>query len=154
MKTLSLLCLSMFSVLPAFASDLSARSLKLEPLSIEKDFEGGCGCSVGRSHGENFQTLVFASFEERSPALVKLDGQVRSLPFSSSSEKARAPRVGDRFTKVYSDGSLRLTLRHKTTAVCAKEDESCEVTNYRVDASLEQGRERRVLKSLEGDCGC
>jgi hypothetical protein len=152
---LSFLAIFSSSILPpAFAAEQAAARLNLQPLRLEKDFDGGCGCSVGTGGAANYKTLVFSGVEDRAPALVKVAGELRSLSWISSNEKARAPRVGDRFTKVYSDGKLRLTLALRTTQVCAKNDESCEVTNYKVDAALEQGRDHRVLRALSGDCGC
>lgn len=128
--------------------------LSLEQLELDTDFEGGCGCSVGTGRGNNFRTLVFSQLELKAPALVKVDGSLRQLLWVSSTEKDGRPRVGDRFVKVYSDGELRLTLQHRTTFVCAENDEGCEVTRYRVNATLEKDRQRIVMKNLYGDCGC
>ncbi|RYZ94164.1 MAG: hypothetical protein EOP11_26750, partial [Proteobacteria bacterium] len=113
MKTLSIASLlaiaAAFTCTSASASDPSAGALRLQTLRQDKDFESGCGCSVGAGRGANYKTLIFSGVEERAAALVKVDGTLRSLNWISSNEKTRAPRVGDRFTKVYSDGQLRLT---------------------------------------------
>lgn len=149
-----LFTLSFLALVVSAISASAAPSIKLQPLVADQDFASGCGCSVGTMKGEEFSTLLFSEYGNGSPAIVKVNGRRLSLPFVSSTEKEENPQIGDRFTKVYSDGKLKITLDHETNFVCGPQEEECEVTGYKVDAVLERGNVRTELKSLEGDCGC
>lgn len=133
-----------------FAS-FAAPGPTLNPLRDNKDFETGCGCSVWNKKG---QTLVFSDLEEKAPATVRVDGQLEKLAWSKSTKRGLDPVKGERFSQVYIKGAVRLQLDYKTTFVCGKKDESCEVTKYDVNASLSDGPRRTRLPNLKGDCGC
>lgn len=147
MKALFLFSFLTLSAVPS----AEAATLRLEQLNNPRDFGGGCGCSVWRGSDE---TLVWSELGEKEPAVVRVDGTRKELRWISSTERSGTPRLGDRFQRVYSDGSLKLTLRYVTTFVCSAGDEGCEVTRYRVNTLLEQGTARSQLRNLKGDCGC
>jgi len=127
------------------------KPLRLETLEQNKDFESGCACNVLDAKG---RFLAVSALEETAPVIVRFDGKKRQLPWVSSSRKAGPAKKGDKFNKMYADGSTKLTLGLVTTFVCGPSDESCEVTRYAVDLVLEDGARKARIASLKGDCGC
>lgn len=151
MKSL-FLCLGVLGAL-SLSTFAHAAPFGLQKLKLQRDFEGGCGCSVWTGNAEN-NTLVWSELADKAPAVVKVDGQRRELKFVSSTEKPGNARLGDRFRRVYASNQLRLTLDYVTTFVCGAQDEGCEVTRYRVNSLLEKQGARSQLRNLKGDCGC
>ncbi len=140
-------CFALFGL----AATAEAAPVKLDKLTLGTDFEGGCGCSIWNPKGE---FLFWSELGAGDPALVKINGQLRTLKFVSSTEKSRPARLGDRFTRIYADQDARLTIDHKTTFVCGPDDERCEVTRYDVNVFLEDHGKRARARGLKGDCGC
>ena len=144
----------LFVVLYLFLSAQSfaeEKHISLEKLQADEDFESGCGCSVANSKDE---TLIFSELQEKAPAIVRISGQKKVLKWMSTTEKSGSPKKGDAFIRVYGNGSAKLKLNYKTTFVCGKSDESCEVTRYSVNTTLEDGKKKSEMKNLKGDCGC
>lgn len=150
MKTiLSLLFLFPLCVSVSAFSD--SKGFGLEKLDQRQDVASDCSCSVTNSKGE---LLVVSDIQDKAPAVVRVNGKKEELKWISSTEKSGTPKKGDSFSRAYGNANLKLKLEYKTTFVCGKDDESCEVTRYSVDATLEEGKRKSEMKNLKGDCGC
>lgn len=137
-----------------------AQTPKLDHLEIDKDFPSGCGCSVtdAKDHflvANDFETITGKEgLEVKRSAVIKWVGKQHRLNFISSTKKSDTPKRGERFTKIYGDDHIRLTLNYRTTFTCPPKDESCEVVRYAVDAVLTVDGQTYRLPNLKGDCGC
>jgi hypothetical protein len=141
----------MFAFFVSASSFGESKNFGLEKLEQDKDFESGCSCSVTNSKNE---FLVVSDLQDKAPAVVRVGGNKLELKWISSTEKSGSVKKGDTFNRVYGDANLKLKLNYKTTFVCGKDDESCEVTRYSVDTTLEEGKKKSEMKNLKGDCGC
>lgn len=149
-----------FLMMMATAMPCGATSPVLDYLDLDADFPSGCGCSVMDAK-EHFLISVkdmdYTTLDGKvthHPAIIKLAGKRYELKWISSTEKPGRPYRGERFTKIYSDGTVRLVLNYRTTFVCPPKDESCEVIRYAVDAILTNEGQVYRLTGLKGDCGC
>ena len=135
----------------AWAEPIAAktRSFRLEPLEIDKDFSGGCGCSVQRDGA----TIFFSDLKDKAPGVIKIEGKKHRLKCVGSTAPVK-PKAGDHFTKSYAKGALKLRLNFTVLGVCAPTDESCEVTSYEVNTKLESGPSVLEETKLKADCGC
>src|SRR5206468_917690 len=112
--------------LNAFATESATvpAGFGLEKLEPGTDFDSGCGCSL--TNTEN-AFLFFSGIENHSPAIVRTEGERKELKWLSSTRRAGRLKLGERFEQTYGDGHLKLNLKYKTTFVCGKNDEGCEV---------------------------
>lgn len=113
-------------------------------------YDFSCPCSITNKNGK----LIFVSDGEQATANIKIDGKRRTLKWLSSTRKTGAPRLSEIYSDHFADGSLKLKIRYKTTFVCKKGDDQCEVTRYSVDVFLRDGHRKWKMDSLNGECGC
>lgn len=134
----------------SFAAFAGGKKLALEPLKPD-DVKMGCSCGV---RSATKATYVSTDIEANAPAIVSINGKKTQLKFMNVTGESEKPKLGDKVTKVYGEGDMRLILNHTTTFVCPENSDSCEVTRYSTDIKVRKGKERFELKDLEGDCGC
>lgn len=100
---------------------------------------------------------VAAWTDNAAPTLLfMVNGKVAHLPLASSQDSRVTPgavSVGDREERVFSDGSLTVDLDYRTTFVCPKLDESCEVTKYAgtLKVSGQYGNAEMQIAGVSGD---
>lgn len=133
---------------PALPSASSA--FVLQKLETSEN-PSGCSCSMTNSKGEY---LLSADLLDKASVTVRIEGQKKILHFVSSTEKTGDPKKGDSFTRIFSDGTIKLKLNYRTLFACPPDSESCEVTRYSVDGTLEAGKRTSKFKNLRGECGC
>lgn len=126
-----------------------AAKLELGKLSRE-EVPAGCACGV---YGLESEPLVFDADRASRPVL-RVDGKLYRLEPTRSNRPKAKPKKGDTFFEEYASGDLKVRLDRTVTFVCAPDDEVCEVTDYLVDVTLEQGGKKRTYRGLKGDCGC
>jgi hypothetical protein len=85
---------------------------------------------------------------------MNIDGSDVKLKLISSSEPSGGVRrKGERFSRNYVSGGVRVRMDFVTASVCAPNDEGCESTNYDVTVSVRIGGRRQTVKAV-GGCGC
>jgi len=115
----------------------------------------GCGCYFQfPSEGRNStRYLFFEDFSEESP-LMNIDGKDVRLKLVNSSEPADGiAKKGERFSRNYVSGDVRVRVDFVTTSVCAPGDEACESTGYAVTVTVVKGGRKQTVKAV-GGCGC
>lgn len=115
---------------------------------------GDCGCyfySPDRPLVED-TLIIYWAFGER--AVMRVNDELISLEKSLDKGEVQLPdRLGDesQFTLAASDLVVRGTI--KVIDVCDEDNESCESTSYRGNASL-MSKGKQVIVPIWGMCGC
>lgn len=115
----------------------------------------GCGCYLQFPNEDRSSNryIFFEDFSQESP-LMNVDGENVRLKLVSSSEPSDGvKRKGDRFSRNYVSGDVKVRLDFVTASVCAPKDESCESTGYDVTVTVWKGSRKQIMKAA-GGCGC
>jgi hypothetical protein len=115
----------------------------------------GCGCyfqTLAESKKQySGKYLFFADVDDE--AVMNLAGKDIKLKSISRSGDLETIKKGVKSTIVYGNGPFTVTLDRVITSVCAPNDESCEFTGYDATITVQNGKEKQVIKST-GGCGC
>lgn len=120
--------------------------------SIKKVAED-CGCYF-RSSGESSERYIF--FEDADePPLMNIGGRdVRLWLISSSEPTHGVQKKGERFSRWYASGDIRIRMSFVATSVCPESyDSECAANHYDVTLTASQGARRQTVKAV-GGCGC
>ena len=60
---------------------------------------------------------------------------------------------GDRFSRWYASGKLKVRMDFVATSVCGADDEGCESNSYKVTITAREGSRRQTVRVV-GGCGC
>ena len=118
-------------------------------------FRGECGFDLQltedyKSHNEKY---IFDGDLEESGQM-NIDGRDVDLKMIDSDEPDRELKVGERFSKTYTDGSLNVRIDFVVAGLCAPNDEGCEVIYY-CDATItvdRNGAKQQVKTRGLGGC--
>jgi len=155
-KTLLLILLLNPAALPVVAQRRSPeRKAGLVRNVSEAGEIQGCGCYFQfPSEGpRSNRYLFFEDFSEESP-LMNIDGKNVKLKLVGSSEPSGGvKKKGERFSRNYVSGDVKVRMDFVTASVCAPNDEGCESTNYNVTVTVWKGGRQQTVKAV-GGCGC
>jgi hypothetical protein len=115
----------------------------------------GCGCHfqfLNEDRNSNHY-LFFEDFSEESPLMNINGGNVRLKLVGSSEPSGGVKKKGERFSRSYMSGNVKVRIDFVTTSVCAANDESCESTGYDVTVMVMKGGREQTVKAV-GGCGC
>lgn len=125
-----------------------ANDLLVTPLSNQNAIDG---CSWSASSPSLGAGYIFLAEIGDEPTLMRIDGSDLRIRLVSESGKLR--RVGDALDRTYRSGDVEVTARFKAIWVCPENDESCEVTKYRVTFHVTKGARSQTVEAT-GDVGC
>ena len=116
----------------------------------------GCGCYF-RSAGEDASSeryIFFADASEAAP-LMNIGGRdVRLRLISSTERPGGVRRKGERFSRRYAAGDIKIRMSFVATSVCPSPyDPECAANNYDVTLTASKGARRQTVKAV-GGCGC
>ena len=116
----------------------------------------GCGCYF-RPAGEHASPERYIFFEDASEAapLMNIGGrEVRLRLISSTEPLGGVGRKGERFSRRYAAGDIRVRMSFVATRVCpGPYDPECVANSYDVTVTASKGSRRQTVRA-EGDCGC
>jgi hypothetical protein len=125
-------------------------SVQLSPL-VPAD---GCGCSFTLRDGTDLP--VFARDLDEDGATIGVNGKAIRLTQVSFSEERKvqgAISLGDRIKETLNGDGVNVAFEYEVTFVCPKDDESCEVTEYKGALDVSVGKTRKTFM-VKGACGC
>jgi hypothetical protein len=114
----------------------------------------GSGCDLQLA-GEKRSSRRYIFFENDSDGVpyMNIDGRNVRLKLVSSTEPyRRAERKGERFSRSYTSGDVRVRMDIVVTSVCAPHDEQCEFTGYKATVTVSKGSRKQTVKAT-GGCG-
>jgi hypothetical protein len=115
-----------------------------------------CGCYF-RLAGEDRNSERYVFFEDASEKapLMNIDGRNVKLKLLSSIEPAGGvSRRGERFSRNYAAGNVRVRMYFVASSVCpGPYDPECLGNRYDVTLVVTKGTRRQTIKAL-GGCGC
>ena len=110
-----------------------------------------CSCTLRNAANE---VLLFDEDLSAAHPRISVDGETLTLEQTRDTARKGYPRVGDAFFTEYRVADLTVRIDWVVTYVCAKNDESCEVTLFDATLKLHKGRTTRYFKRLKASCGC
>jgi hypothetical protein len=117
------------------------------------DVEGsGCGFRLAGERRSSSRYIFFEDFSDEAPYMNIGGKNVRLRLVSSSEPSNGAVRKGQRFSRSYIAGEVRVGMRMAVTSVCAPNDEQCEYTGYRATITVSKGGRRQTVRAV-GGCG-
>lgn len=125
-----------------------ANDLLVTPLSDQNAVDGCSWSASSPSLGAGYIYLAEIGDEQ---TLMRIDGSDLQLHLVSESGKLKT--VGDALERTYRSGDVEVTARFKAIWVCPENDESCEVTKYRVTFHVTKGARSQTVDAT-GDVGC
>lgn len=116
----------------------------------------GCGCFF-RPAGESASAERYIFFEDVSEAapLMNIGGRDVRLRLISSTEPPRGVRrKGERFSRRYAAGTVKILMYFVATSVCPPPyNPECVANHYDVTVTASKGPRRQTVKAV-GGCGC
>lgn len=116
----------------------------------------GCGCFF-RPAGEGASAGRYIFFEDVSEAapIMNLGGRDVMLRLISSTEPPEGVRrKGERFSRSYAAGDIKIHMYFVATSVCPPSyDPECMANHYNVTVTASKGARRQTVKGV-GACGC
>ena len=125
-------------------------SVRLSPLAPAD----GCGCSFTLRDGTT--QPVFARDLDEDGAMIGVNGKAVRLTQVSFSEQRKvqgAISLGDRIRETLKGDGVNVAFEYEVTFVCAKDDEGCEVTEYKGALDVSVGKSHKTFM-VKGACGC
>ena len=115
-----------------------------------------CGCYF-RSAGEGASSERYIFFEDASEEapLMNIGGRdVRLRLISSTERPGGVRRKGERFSRRYASGDIKIRMSFVATRVCPSPyDPECAANHYDVTLTASKGARRQTVKAV-GGCGC
>ena len=130
----------------------SARQPTIGFVKSAKDFdEGGCELwpAADRTSREG-RDLFLSDFAGR--AVMNINGRDAALKLIEPKEPKGEPKKGESSTYRYRGAGVEVVVRYVVTGICAPDDESCEVTNYKALVTVTTASGTRALPA-HGTCG-
>ncbi len=116
----------------------------------------GCGCYF-RFANEDWSPERYVFFEDVSQGapLMNIAGRDIKLRLVSSTEPSTGvTRKGERFSRTYASGDIKVRLGFVATSVCPPPyDPECVANSYDVTLTTIKGTRRQTIKA-SGGCGC
>ena len=116
----------------------------------------GCGCYF-RPAGEDASSKRYIFFEDASEGapLMNIGGRdVRLRLISSTEPVGGVGRKGERFSRRYAAGDIKIRMYFVATSVCpGPYNPECVANSYDVTVWASKGARRQTVKA-EGGCGC
>ena len=116
----------------------------------------GCGCYF-RPVGEDASSNRYIFFEDASEGapLMNIGGRdVRLRLISSTEPPGGVGRKGERFSRRYAAGNIKIRMSFVATSVCpGSYDPECVGNSYDVTLTASKDTRRQTVKA-EGGCGC
>lgn len=116
-----------------------------------KDQHAIDGCSWSASAPALGNGLVFLAEYDESRVLMNIDGSDMELTLVEAQGELRD--VGDVAERTFTSGEVTVRARYTVTWTCPQEDESCEVTRYSAEFTVDKDGRSETL-SATGDVGC
>jgi len=117
----------------------------------------GCGCYFRFRHisPDAEKYIFFSSVEENAEkeAWMNLDGRDTKLELVWKKDGNRRERIGNRSSRKYAAGGIVVNAVYVITAVCRRNDENCESTDYAATFTVKKGKRTQIVKAI-GGCGC
>ena len=116
--------------------------------------DSSCGCNFRFPSDRNARRYVFFEDFSADAPVMNVGGHDVKLALARTTEPdAGVRRKGDRFSRWYTSGKLKVRMDFVATSVCAADDEQCEGNSYNVTISAREGDRRQTLRVV-GGCGC
>jgi hypothetical protein len=133
------------------AAEAHAQQPLVGPLRDQRVVEG---CSWSASSADVGPGFMFLAEYDQSLIVMNIDGTDVRLTLDPRSAPGYPSRVGDRVTKVYTAGSIRVEATYETTWVCPPNAEGgCEVTRFDVTFVVKRDGRTETVHAI-GDVGC
>ena len=114
----------------------------------------GSGCDF-QLVGETRRSRRYIFYENDSDGVpyMNIDGRNVRLKLVGSSEPyRRSERKGERFSRRYASGDVKVHMDIVVTSVCAPNDEQCEFTGYKATVTVSKGSRKQTVEAV-GGCG-
>jgi hypothetical protein len=144
-----LAALCFFTLAAATATELQSQKRLVGTLRDQRAVQG---CSWAASSADVGSGFVFLAERDDSLIVMNIDGMDVRLALDPRSGTGLLSRVGDRLTKVYTAGSVRVHATYTATWTCPNV-EGCEVTRFDVTFVVERGSETETVEGI-GEVGC
>lgn len=118
------------------------------PLSDQNAVDGCSWFASSPSIGAGY---IFLADIGDEPTLMHIDG--KDLPLRLVRQSGALKKVGDTLERTYRSGDVQVAARFKAIWVCPKDDESCEVTRFRVTFQVSKGARSQAVEAT-GEVGC
>ena len=150
----TLLLVMAASLISAQKRPVARKAQLIRNISLPAEIQG-CGCYFQfPKEDPNSNRYVFSEDFSEDPPLMNIDGENVRLKLVSSSEPSDGvSKKGQKFSRNYVSGDIRVRMDLVTTSVCAPNDESCESTGYDVMITVSKGLRKQTVKAV-GGCGC
>ena len=116
----------------------------------------GCGCyfrPTDRDEGAE-RYVFFEDASEGAPVMSIGGREVRLRMVSSTEPPGGVRRRGERFSRRYAAGAVRVRMEFVATSVCPPPyDAECAANGYEVRLTATEGARRQTIKAV-GGCGC
>ena len=144
----------MLCLLPTtFAQTASKRPLVG---NVKRSGLDGCGCYFrfrGTSRDVEEYMFVENIEENDKTAWMDIDGHDVQLKLVKERNPGDREVVGSKWTRTFAANNILVTSTYVATRVCARDDESCESTDYSATFVVRKGKRVQTVKAL-GTCGC
>jgi hypothetical protein len=115
-----------------------------------------CGCyfRLANEDGNSERYVFFEDAREGAP-LMNIGGRnVRIRLVSSTEPTEGVKRKGERFSRRYASGDIKVRMGFVATSVCPPPyDPECAANSYDVTLTVIKGTRRQTVKAV-GGCGC
>jgi len=114
-----------------------------------------CGCYL-RFPSESEKSNRYAFYEDfdNDLVLMNINGRNVKLKLAKSTQPiSRSLKLGERFSRWYASGRIKVRLDFITMSVCGPDDEGCESVSFKTDITATDGVRRQLVKTV-GGCGC
>ena len=116
--------------------------------------DSSCGCNFRFPSERDARRYVFFEDFAAEPPLMNVGGRDVKLKLVRTTEPdAGVRKRGDRFSRWYTSGKLKVRMDFVATRVCPSGVEECESNSYRVIISAREGSRRQTVRVV-GGCGC
>ncbi len=155
-EALLILSLIVSTYAPAIQRKSSRRALNSKLIGNVNKVADDCGCYF-RSAGEVERSEPYIFFEdatEEAPLMNMGGRDVRLRLISSTEPPGGVQRKGERFSRRYASGDIRIRMSFVATSVCpGPYDPECAANHYEVTLTASKGARRQTIKAV-GGCGC